>query len=172
MKHALVVIIAQPFRDVGMEQFVDDYILVDKFKKAYARRMKQLADRIFWPQVEIALDVGSPLGKRAIDRQRKNRIKVCLEGGSGKKASAKDTDNPKTKTLLRGQFKCPNCHELGHRKNSLKCLLNGTKKRQFIFSMCTNFDTIASITALIYFLMCRKRKQKKYNKRMVPQESW
>jgi hypothetical protein len=170
MKHALVVIIAQPFRDVGMEQFVDDYISVDKFKKAYARRMEQLADRIFWPQVEIALDVGSPLGKRAVGRQRKNRIKGCLEGGSGKKASAKDTDKPKTKTLLRGQFKCPNYHELGHRKNSLKCLLNGIKKRQFIFFMCTNFDTIASITVLIYFLMCRKRKQKQQQKDGSPRK--
>jgi hypothetical protein len=46
-QHALVLIIPQPFRDVGMEQFVDDYFSVEKFKKAYERRIKQLADRSF-----------------------------------------------------------------------------------------------------------------------------
>jgi hypothetical protein len=30
-----------------MEQFINDYFLVDKFKKAYVRRMEQLADRTF-----------------------------------------------------------------------------------------------------------------------------
>jgi hypothetical protein len=102
--------------------------------------------------------VGAPLGKRVVSRQRKNRIKGCLEGESGKKASAKDTDKPKTKILLHGQFKCLNCHELGHRKKSPKCPLNGTKKRQILFFMCTNFDTI---TVLISVLMYRKRKLRK-----------
>jgi hypothetical protein len=46
-RHALVVIIPQPFRDVGMEQFVDDYFSVKRFKKAYARRMEQPADMSF-----------------------------------------------------------------------------------------------------------------------------
>jgi hypothetical protein len=105
--------------------------------------------------------VGSPLGKRAVVHQRKNTIKGCLEGGSGKKPSAKDIDKAKPKTMLHQKFKCPNYHELGHRKSSLKCTLNETKKRQFIFFMCTNFDTISSITVLINFLMCGKRKARK-----------
>jgi hypothetical protein len=46
-QHVLVVIIAQLFRDVGMEQFVDYYFSVEKFKKAYKRRMEQLADWTF-----------------------------------------------------------------------------------------------------------------------------
>jgi hypothetical protein len=146
---------------MGMEQFVDDYFSVEKFKKAYKKRIEQLVDMSFWPRVQIASDVGAPLGKRVVGHQKKNRMKVCLEGGSGKKQSAKDTDKPKTRTLFRGQFKCPNCQELGHRKNSLKCPLNGTKKRQINFFMCTNFDTIASITVLITVSMCRKRKPKK-----------
>jgi hypothetical protein len=116
---------------------------------------------IVFDQVEIALDVGAPLGKRAVGRQRKNRMKGCLERGSCKKQSAKDTDKPKTRTLLRGLFKCPNCQELGHRKNSPKCPLNGTKKRQIIFFMCTNFDTITAIIVLITVSMCRKRKPRK-----------
>jgi hypothetical protein len=127
-QHALVVIIAQPFRNVGMEHFVGDYFSVTKFKKAYARRIQSIGDRSFWPKVDIAAHVGSPLGKRSVGRQRRNRIKSCLEGGSGKKATDKVTE--KSRKLLRGKIKCPNCGESGHRKNSLKCALNGTKKRQ------------------------------------------
>jgi hypothetical protein len=56
---------------------------------------------------------------------RKDRIKGCLKGGSGKKPE-------KAKKMICGKFKCPNCDELGHRKNSPKCPLNGTKKRQVI----------------------------------------
>jgi hypothetical protein len=39
-QHALVIIIAQQLRDVGMEHFVDDYFSVERFKKAYARRVE------------------------------------------------------------------------------------------------------------------------------------
>jgi hypothetical protein len=126
-QHGLVVIIAQPFRDVGMENFVDDYFSVEKFKKAYTRRVEPLGDRSFWPQVELKDEVCAPLLKRLVGRQRKNRIKGCLEGGSGKKASGNETE--KAKKLVRGKFKCSNCGELGHRKKSHKCRLNGTKKR-------------------------------------------
>jgi hypothetical protein len=72
--------------------------------------------------------VGAPLQKRPVGRQRKNRMKDSLEGGNGKKASGKD--NAKTRKLIRGQFRCPDYGELGHRKNSPKCHLNGTKKSQ------------------------------------------
>jgi hypothetical protein len=96
-----------------MEHFVDDYFLVEKFKKAYVRRVEQLGDRSFWPKVQIAADVGAPIGKRPVGRQSKNRIKGCLEGGSGKKPE-------KAKKMICGKFKCPNCDELGHRKNNPK----------------------------------------------------
>jgi hypothetical protein len=61
-----------------MKNFMNDYFSVEKFKKAYARRVEQLGDRSFWPQVEIAADVGATLLKRSVGRQRKNRIKGCL----------------------------------------------------------------------------------------------
>jgi hypothetical protein len=127
-QHGLVVIIAQPFRDVGMEYFVDDYLSVKKFKKAYAREVEPIADRSYWPQVPIAAYVGAPILKRVVGRQRKNRMKGCLEGGSGKKADTKES--VKDKKLVRGKCKCPNCDELDHRKSSPKCPLNETKKRQ------------------------------------------
>jgi hypothetical protein len=46
-QHALLVIIAQPFRDVGLKHFVDDYFFVDKFKRCYARMVEPLGDRNF-----------------------------------------------------------------------------------------------------------------------------
>jgi hypothetical protein len=126
-QHGLLLIIAQQLRDVGMERFMNDYFLVEKFKKAYARKVEQLADQSLWPEVEIAAYVGASLLKRAIERQRKNRMKGCLKGGSGKKASENETE--KAKKMICGKFKCPNCGELGHRKNNPKCPFNGTKKR-------------------------------------------
>jgi hypothetical protein len=39
--------------------------------------------------VQIAVDVGAPIGKRPVGRQRKNRMKECFEGGSGKKPETK-----------------------------------------------------------------------------------
>jgi hypothetical protein len=77
--------------------------------------------------VDFAKEVDAPLGKRGVGRQRKNRIKSCLEGGSSKNKPSNDTE--KTKKVIRGKFRCPNCGELGHRKSSYKCPLNGTKKR-------------------------------------------
>jgi hypothetical protein len=44
-QHALIVIIAQQFRDVGIKNFVDDYFSVKKFKKAYGRVVEELGDR-------------------------------------------------------------------------------------------------------------------------------
>jgi hypothetical protein len=91
------------------------------------REVEPIGDRSFWPEVAIAAYVGAPLLKRVIGRQRKNRMKGCLEGGSGKKMEMKESE--KTKKLVRGKYKCPNCDELSHRKSSPKCPLNRTKKR-------------------------------------------
>jgi hypothetical protein len=113
---------------VKLEEFIDEYYSVEKFQDAYKRVVVPLGDKSFWPQVDIGVTVGAPLSKRPVGRQRKNRIKSCLEGGSEKKA--KGNENEKIRKLIRWQFRCLNCGELGHRKNSPKCHLNGTRKRQ------------------------------------------
>jgi hypothetical protein len=74
-QHIILVIIAQPFRDVWMGYFVNDYFSVATFKKCYARMIEPLEDRSSWSKVAIAANVGAPLGKRHVGRQRKNRIK-------------------------------------------------------------------------------------------------
>jgi hypothetical protein len=116
-QHGLVFIIAQPFRDVGMEYFVNDYFSIEKFKKAYARKVEPIADQSFWPQVDIVAYVGALILKRVVGQQR-NRMKNCLEGRSGKKTDTKESR--KDKKLVRGKCKYPNCGELSHRKSSPK----------------------------------------------------
>jgi hypothetical protein len=48
---------------VGIGYFVHEYFSVDKFKKAYDRRLGLLGDRSFWPKVSIAMEVGALLAK-------------------------------------------------------------------------------------------------------------
>jgi hypothetical protein len=67
-----------------MENFVDDYYYVEKFRKAYMGRIPPIGDRSFWPKVDFSNEVCAPMAKRVVGRQRKNRMKSCLEGGSGK----------------------------------------------------------------------------------------
>lgn len=126
-QHGLVVIISQQYRNVKLEDFVDDSYSVEKFRKAYEGRVEQLRDKFFWPRVDFANEVSAPLGKRGVGRQWKNRIKGCLEGGSGRKHKGNETE--KDRKVIRRKYKCPNCGELGHRKNSPKCPQNGTKKK-------------------------------------------
>jgi hypothetical protein len=101
-QHGLTVIIAQDVRNVGMENFVDDYYSVDKFRKAYMRRIPPIGDRSFWPKVDFSNEVCAPIAKRGVGRQRKNRMKSCLEGGSGKKMKGhrKCSRNNKNKNTI------------------------------------------------------------------------
>jgi hypothetical protein len=119
-----------------MEHFVDDYFSVEKFKNAYTRRIESVGDKSFWPQVAIAEEVNAPIGKRSVGRQRKNRMKSCLEGGGAKKKQS-IPEEEKEKKLLREKIKCPNCGQLGHRKASPKCPLNGTKKGKPFYLNCS-----------------------------------
>ena len=130
-----------------MEHFVDDYFSVEKLKKAYARRIESVGDKSFWPQVAIAEEVNAPIGKRSVGRQRKNRMKSCLEGGAAKKKRS-IPEEEKEKKLLRGKIKCPNCGQLGHRKASPKCPLNGSKKK------ASHIFLIAASTALLMSSFC------------------
>lgn len=115
----------------NMEDFVDDYYSIEKFLKAYSRVVQPIGDKSFWPKVSFACEVGAPMGKHVMGRQRKNWIKGCLEGGNGTKRNESGSVNSK-KTIC-GKFKYPNCGELGHRKANYKCPQNGTKKK-YVYS--------------------------------------
>jgi hypothetical protein len=167
-QHGLALIIAQDCRDVGMENFVDDYYSVQRFRIAYSRRVEPIGDRSLWPSVDFASGVFAPIAKRGLGRQRKNRIKSCLEGGSGRKSSC--NDNEKTRKRVKRQYTCPNCGELGHRQSSYKCPLNGTKKRQYTYFYMLNL-CYYSCTKCLSFFLCRKRKPRKNTtKNWIPKE--
>jgi hypothetical protein len=52
-QHALCLIIAQPFRNVKLEEFVDEYYSMEKFQNAYKRVVVPLGDKSFRPEVDI-----------------------------------------------------------------------------------------------------------------------
>ncbi|XP_035823234.1 uncharacterized protein [Zea mays] len=132
-QHALALITAQKARDVKMEDFVHEYYSVQKFRNAYARMIEPIPHKDKWPKLDLPIEIAAPLSKRSVGRQKKNRIKGCLEGGSGGSKSGpniSENENEKTKKMIRGKARCSGCGEFGHRKSSYKCSLNGTKKRK------------------------------------------
>uniref|UniRef100_K4AL77 Uncharacterized protein n=1 Tax=Setaria italica TaxID=4555 RepID=K4AL77_SETIT len=66
--------------------------------------------------VGLEFKLRPPLQKRAVGRQRKNRIPSCL-GNKGNKAKSKG----------KWQVQCSNCLGHGYRSTSPKCPLNGKK---------------------------------------------
>ena len=125
---------------MDLEQFVHDYYSVDRFKATYGRENEPMTGRSQWPHVQLPFVVGAPLNPRESGRQRKLRIKGCLEGGSGGKGKkvANEADKaaeeeaiqaakPK-RQLVRGKRICKGCGELGNGETSYKCRLIGTKK--------------------------------------------
>ncbi|XP_062201788.1 uncharacterized protein LOC133904333 [Phragmites australis] len=62
-QHALAFITTQQARNVKMENFVDDYYSLEKFKEVYKRLIEPLPDKSQWPNVELPFELGAPLAK-------------------------------------------------------------------------------------------------------------
>lgn len=110
----------------------------------------------------LSFELGAPLAKRNVGRQRKRRIKGCLKGGSKSSGKTKEKENGPKKTMIRGPIKCLRCGNLGHKQASYKCALHGTKKRQAfltIFPYMLLF--IHLMPQFTFFPTCRKRKPRK-----------
>nr|XP_034569455.1 uncharacterized protein LOC117833969 [Setaria viridis] len=130
-EHVLAFVTSQ--KRVDLEQFVHEYYSVDRFKAAYGREIEPMTGKSQWPQVQLPFVVSAPLAKRNVGRQRKLRIKGCLEGGHKKKGANDDNTAPinaKGKKMIRGPMTCLKYGLKGHRQASYKCPLNGTKKRK------------------------------------------
>jgi hypothetical protein len=118
------------------------------FQEAYAREIEPITDKSQWPQVKLDFDMVPPISKRPIGRQRKLRIKGCLEdGGSSSKGKKKLHDKgkeqddggeekaqkngvkgkPKEKKRFGTTNRCKKCGELGHRQT--KCPENEPRER-------------------------------------------
>ncbi|WVZ83695.1 hypothetical protein U9M48_030816 [Paspalum notatum var. saurae] len=72
-------------RRVDLEDFVDKYYSVEKFKAAYASYVCPLPDKTQWEPVNTGFKLLPPLLKRAAGRPRTRRIVGVEEGGSGTK---------------------------------------------------------------------------------------
>ena len=71
-----------------------EYYSVERFRAAYKRTIESFPDRSQWPNVDLSIRVHAPLPKKIAGRNRKLRIKGCLEGGNSKgKKVAKEAAN-------------------------------------------------------------------------------
>uniref|UniRef100_A0A0E0EPJ4 Uncharacterized protein n=1 Tax=Oryza meridionalis TaxID=40149 RepID=A0A0E0EPJ4_9ORYZ len=94
---------------------------IKKFRASYEREIPAMPDKSHWPKVKMPFDLGAPLEKRGVGRQRKLRIKGCLENG-GKSSANSDGKNKK---VIRGLVTCKRCGGKG------KGSLGKTTKRTF-----------------------------------------
>ena len=96
-KHAIAYITS--ISGAHLEDYVDDYYSVEKFKLAYEGSIPSIPDKSNWPKTTHGFFMHPPLLKSTAGERRKNRMKSALEGGSSRKK----------------QHKCPICLQLGHR---------------------------------------------------------
>jgi hypothetical protein len=71
-----------------MEDFINEYYLVERLRNTYKRLIEPLLNKKQWSKVDISSFIGAPFHKRGVDHQKKNRFKGPLEGGGGSKISS------------------------------------------------------------------------------------
>jgi len=77
--HALCLI--HSMRNRSVEDYIDDYYSVHKFKKAYEHVIAPMNGRDQWPEVDMGFKLCPPRLKRAAGRPRTRRMKGAEEGG-------------------------------------------------------------------------------------------
>jgi hypothetical protein len=88
-------------RNPKMEDYIDDYYSVNKFKKAYENWVGPMTDRQQWPKVDPGFKLWPPILKRAAGRPRTRSYKGWEEGGKGRR-----------------MVTCKRCHQKGHMKKT------------------------------------------------------
>jgi hypothetical protein len=96
-KHEIAYITSVP--GAQLEDYVDEYYSVKKFREAYKGSIPCIPDKSIWPNSNHGFYMHSPLLKSTGGGRHKNRMKSSMEGGSKKK---------------RKRHECPICHQLGH----------------------------------------------------------
>ena len=76
-----VVHVITHLRNPKMEDYIDDYYSVEKFKKAYENWVSPMTDRQQWPKVDPGFKLWPPILKRVAGRPRTRRCKGWEEGG-------------------------------------------------------------------------------------------
>ena len=85
-------------RRMELEDYVDPYYSVQKFKAAYASPVPPMPSKEEWEKVDLDFKLLPPLCKRAAGRPRNRRLVGVEEGGSGS----------------RGKRRCKRCGGYGH----------------------------------------------------------
>jgi hypothetical protein len=95
-----------------MDDFVHEYFLVERFRKAYAGVFSPMTSKHQWSHVEIGYTIKKPRLKRKPGRPRHSRIKASDEARTSKKR------------------RCSECHELGHTAKYCQGGLTASQKRR------------------------------------------
>lgn len=96
-----------------MDDFVDEYFSIDRFRKAYASTFNPMTSKDSWPHVDLGYKIKKLKLRRKPGRPRKSRIKAFDEVGPSKK-----------------QKTCSECHELGHTAKYCQGGLTASQKRK------------------------------------------
>jgi hypothetical protein len=105
-KHVITYITSIPGAE--LENYVDEWYSVEKFKIAYVGYMPFILDKSMWPKPTHGFFMHPPLLKSTAWGRRKNWMKSALEGGSCRRKSGNEGETGKR------QHKCSICHQLGH----------------------------------------------------------
>lgn len=83
-------------KELKIEDFVDDYYSVERFKLAYQFEVIPMGDKSQWPKNDPGFEMVPPPLERPAGRPRKQRIKASGEPGK------------------RGPYQCKRCFKFGH----------------------------------------------------------
>lgn len=83
-------------RNLNIEDFVDDYYSIERFKMAYQFVVAPMGDKTQWPKIDPGFKMVPPKLERPAGRPRKKRIKASGEAGK------------------RGPYQCKRCFQFGH----------------------------------------------------------
>ena len=83
-------------RQLKVEDYVDDYYSVERFKVAYQFEITPMGDKSQWPKNDPGFEVVPPPLERPDGRPRKQRIKASGE------------------PRKRGPYQCKRCFQFGH----------------------------------------------------------
>jgi hypothetical protein len=98
-KHAIAYITS--ILGANLDDYVDDYFSINKFRVAYEGSIPSIPDKTMWPKATHGFLMLPPLHKSTGGGRRKNRMKSAAEGASKRKGKGK-------------LHECPICHQLGH----------------------------------------------------------
>lgn len=101
--HAIAFITS--LRTEKLEDYVDMYFSVEKFRAAYQGVIPALPDKSVWPKSSHGFFMYPPLLKSTSGRRKQSRFKGSKEGGQ---------------TSTKGRHRCPICKQYGHHWNNCK----------------------------------------------------